>query len=69
MTLVAVLSACSHSGLVDKGRLVFSMLVDGNYGFFPNVKHYVDLLARARQLQEAFEIMRSMPFEPTKAMW
>ncbi|CAL5194450.1 unnamed protein product [Lathyrus oleraceus] len=72
VTLVAILSACSHSGLVDKGRLIFSMLVDGKYGFCPNVKHYacmVDLLARAGQLKEAFEIMRCMPFEPTKAMW
>ncbi|KAL5060539.1 hypothetical protein RYX36_032143 [Vicia faba] len=72
VTLVAILSACSHSGLVDKGRLIFSMLVDGKYGFCPNIKHYacmVDLLARAGRLQEAFEIMRCMPFEPTKAMW
>ncbi|GAU11201.1 hypothetical protein TSUD_341900 [Trifolium subterraneum] len=72
VTLVAVLSACSHSGLVDKGRLIFNMLVHGKYGFFANVKHYacmVDLLARGGQVQEAFEIMRCMPFEPTTAMW
>ncbi|CAK8544321.1 unnamed protein product [Lathyrus sativus] len=72
VTLVAILSACSHSGLVDKGQLIFSMLVDGKYGFCPNAKHYacmVDLLARAGRLQEAFKIMRCMPFEPTKAMW
>jgi pentatricopeptide repeat protein len=72
VTLVAVLSACSHSGLVDKGRLIFSMLVDGKFGFCPNVKHYacmVDLLARAGRIRDAFEIMRCMPFEPTKAMW
>ncbi|CAJ2632046.1 unnamed protein product [Trifolium pratense] len=72
VTLVAVLSACSHSGLVDKGRLIFNMLVDGKYGFCPNVKHYacmVDILARGGRLREAFEIMRCMPFEPTKAMW
>ena len=72
VTLVTVLSACSHSGLVDKGRFIFSMLVDGKYGFCPSVKHYacmVDLLARAGQLQEAFEIIKCMPFEPTAAMW
>ncbi|KAK7303837.1 hypothetical protein RJT34_14754 [Clitoria ternatea] len=72
VTLVAVLSACSHSGLVDKGREIFGLLVDGKYGFFPNVKHYacvVDMLARSGRLQEAFEFMRGMPFGPTKAMW
>ncbi|MCH80709.1 pentatricopeptide repeat-containing protein, partial [Trifolium medium] len=64
VTLVAVLSACSHSGLLDKGRLIFNMLVDGKYGFYPNVKHYacmVDLLARGGRLREAYEIMRSLP--------
>ncbi|XP_058783853.1 pentatricopeptide repeat-containing protein At5g04780, mitochondrial-like [Vicia villosa] len=71
VTLVTVLSACSHSGLVDKGQLIFSMLVDGKYGFCPNDKHYacmVDLLARADRFQEPFEIMRCTPFEPTKAI-
>lgn len=72
VTLVAVLSACSHSGLVDMGRRIFGFLIGGKYGFSPNVKHYacmVDLLARSGSLHEAFEIMRCMPFEPSKAMW
>ena len=29
VTLLAVLTACSHSGLVDKGREIFGLLVDG----------------------------------------
>ncbi|KAK7337425.1 hypothetical protein VNO77_17999 [Canavalia gladiata] len=72
VTLLAVLSACSHSGLVNKGREIFGLLVDGKYGFYPNAKHYacmVDMLARSGHLQEAFEFMRLMPFVPTKAMW
>lgn len=72
VTLIAVLSACSHSGLVDLGRQIFGFLSNGKYGFYPNVKHYacmVDLLARSGRLKEAFEFMRWMPFEPTKAMW
>ncbi|KAH1258999.1 putative pentatricopeptide repeat-containing protein [Glycine max] len=32
VTLLAVLTACSHSGLVDKGREIFGLLVDGRYG-------------------------------------
>ncbi|CAJ1878649.1 unnamed protein product [Sphenostylis stenocarpa] len=72
VTLLAVLSACSHSGLVDKGREIFVLLVDGRYGFCANVKHYacmVDVLARSGRLHEAFEFMERMPFGPTKAMW
>ncbi|XP_057439299.1 pentatricopeptide repeat-containing protein At5g43790-like [Lotus japonicus] len=72
VTLLAVLSACNHSGLVDMGRQIFGFLVEGKYGFIPNVKHYacmVDLLARSGSLREAFEVMRCMPFDPTKAMW
>ncbi|XP_061369404.1 pentatricopeptide repeat-containing protein At5g56310-like [Gastrolobium bilobum] len=72
VTLVAVLSACSHSGLVDIGRQIFNFLIDGKYGFYPSAKHYacmVDILARSGRFQEAFEFMRYMPFEPTKAMW
>jgi len=72
VTVLAVLSACSHSGLVDKGKEVFGLLVDGRYGFCANVKHYacmVDVLARSGRLHEAVELMRRMPFGPTKAMW
>lgn len=72
VTLLAVLSACSHAGLLDQGREVFRLLLDGRYGFVPNVKHYacmVDVLARSGRLKEAVEFMGSMPFEPTKTMW
>ncbi|OIW17416.1 hypothetical protein TanjilG_22528 [Lupinus angustifolius] len=72
VTLISVLSACSHSGLVDMGRKIFGFLSNRKYGFHPNVKHYacmVDLFARSGCLQEAIELMRCMPFEPTKAMW
>lgn len=72
VTLVAVLSACSHSGLVDVGQQIFSDLINGKYGFSSNVKHYacmVDILARSGRLKEASEFIRHMPFEPTKAMW
>lgn len=72
VTLIAVLCACSHSGMVQMGREIFTSLMNGDYGFPPSVKHYacmIDLLARAGILQEATEVMSQMPFEPTKAMW
>ncbi|EXB40832.1 hypothetical protein L484_009077 [Morus notabilis] len=72
VTLVAVLCACSHSGIVDVGRQIFDALVDGKYGFSPSVKHYacmVDILTRAGCLEEAFKCVKVMPHEPTKTIW
>ncbi|OVA14852.1 Pentatricopeptide repeat [Macleaya cordata] len=72
VTLIGVLCACSHGGLVERGRQIFRLLINGNYGFSPNIKHYgcmVDLLGRAGFLEEALEFIEYMPFEPTKAMW
>ncbi|KAL7590361.1 hypothetical protein Lser_V15G37668 [Lactuca serriola] len=72
VTMVVVLSACAHSGLVEKGREIFSSLFNRKYGFLPNAKHYaclVDLLARSGSLKEAMEIIKEMPFEPSKSVW
>ncbi|GLT72677.1 hypothetical protein SLA2020_445870 [Shorea laevis] len=72
VTLIGVLCACSHSGLVDTGQRIFGFLIDGKYGFSPGIKHYacmVDLYARAGYPEVAFKLIRDMPFEPTKVMW
>ncbi|KAF8394559.1 hypothetical protein HHK36_020770 [Tetracentron sinense] len=72
VSLIGVLCACSHSGLVQTGRQIFCSLIDGKYGFSPGVKHYgcmIDLLGRAGCLDEAFEFIERMPFKPTKVMW
>jgi pentatricopeptide repeat protein len=53
VTLVSVLSACCHAGLVDKGCKYFD-LMRGHYGIIPTMEHYgcmVDLLARAGHLE------------------
>ncbi|KAM3703107.1 hypothetical protein ACJW31_04G071200 [Castanea mollissima] len=71
VTMVGVLSACSHTGLLDKGTEYFySMNCD--YGITANSKHYtcmIDLLGRAGRLDEAQNLMRNMPFEPDAATW
>ncbi|KAF9605741.1 hypothetical protein IFM89_018137 [Coptis chinensis] len=72
VTLVGVLSACSHSGMVQTGRYIFQSMMDGKYGFRPNTKHYacmVDILARAGCLDEAVKLIETMPYEPSKTMW
>ncbi|XP_078427569.1 basic helix loop helix DNA-binding superfamily protein [Wolffia australiana] len=66
VTFLSVLSACTHAGLVEEGRRVFAAMVA------PEVEHYgcvVDLLARAGRLEEAMELVQSMPVEPNAAVW
>lgn len=71
ITFLGVLIACSHAGLVDKGKMYFtSMTID--YGITPSIKHFtcmVDLLGRSGQLDKAMELVKSMPFEPDSAVW
>lgn len=71
VTMVAVLSACSHSGLVVEGQMLFEKMM-GVYGVFPRLEHYacmVDLYGRAGLLNKAKEIIMKMPYIPTSAMW
>ncbi|KAF5183684.1 Pentatricopeptide repeat-containing protein [Thalictrum thalictroides] len=72
VTLLGVLSACSHSGMVQTGRKYFYSMVNGKYGFQPSIKHFgcmIGMLARAGCLDEAFKLIETMPFKPTKSMW
>ncbi|XP_010459365.1 PREDICTED: putative pentatricopeptide repeat-containing protein At1g17630 [Camelina sativa] len=66
ITLVAVLSACSHAGLVEKGRGIFYSM-SKKFGLEPQQEHYaciVDLLGRVGFVKEASEIVQNMPMEP-----
>ncbi|KAJ4972692.1 hypothetical protein NE237_005866 [Protea cynaroides] len=71
ITFVAVLSACSRSGLIEEGIQNFqSMKIE--YGLEAGEEHYtcmVDLLARAGHVNEAEEFMKQMPFEPSASTW
>ncbi|CAN1306836.1 Pentatricopeptide repeat-containing protein At5g06540 [Linum perenne] len=55
ITFTAVLSACSHGGLVEKGL--------EHYGCI------VDLLGRAGKLEEAEKFILEMPIEPNAPIW
>ncbi|PIA33556.1 hypothetical protein AQUCO_04100178v1 [Aquilegia coerulea] len=71
VTMVGVLSACSHSGLVEKGTEYFQTMGQ-EYGITAKPQHYtcmIDLLGRAGSLEEARALMRNMPFEPDAATW
>uniref|UniRef100_A0A803PDR1 DYW domain-containing protein n=1 Tax=Cannabis sativa TaxID=3483 RepID=A0A803PDR1_CANSA len=66
VAFIGLLSACSHSGLVDKGRGYFSLMTE-EYDIAPKIEHYgcmVDMLCRAGLVNEAVEFIQKMPFEP-----
>ncbi|XP_015961066.1 putative pentatricopeptide repeat-containing protein At3g25970 [Arachis duranensis] len=66
ITFVAVLTACSHSALVEEGRS-FIKSMEFDFGIPPRMEHYacaVDLYGRARHLEKAKSLVESMPFEP-----
>lgn len=70
ITFVAILSACSHSGLVEDGRRYFRVL-GPEYGIVPKVEHYacmVDLLGRAGLVEEAEALVREMPIQPNEVV-
>ncbi|KAF5198023.1 Pentatricopeptide repeat-containing protein [Thalictrum thalictroides] len=67
----SVLSACSHSGLVCKGKEFFDMMQE-RYMVKPGIKHYgcmVDLFGRAGLVDEAWNLIKAMPFEPDINIW
>ncbi|KAL5547133.1 hypothetical protein UlMin_006820 [Ulmus minor] len=66
ITFLCVISACSHSGLVEEGLRVFTSMKK-DYGLEPAMDHYgamVDLLGRAGRLDEAWDFIQKMPLEP-----
>ncbi|XP_043723929.1 pentatricopeptide repeat-containing protein At1g71420 [Telopea speciosissima] len=70
-TFVALLTACSHAGLVDEGTKIFDMMVQ-NYRIYPQRDHFacmVDILGRAGHLLEAEALIYRMPMEPDSVIW
>ncbi|XP_020523111.1 pentatricopeptide repeat-containing protein At3g29230 [Amborella trichopoda] len=71
VTFVGVLCACARAGLVDEGLRHFTSM-QSKHGVAPKVEHYgcmVDLFGRAGLLNEAFETVKTMPFEPNEVVW
>jgi pentatricopeptide repeat protein len=66
VTFVALLSACSHSGLVAEGQELFAEMLTV-HSVAPAAEHYgcmVDLLCRAGLLRDAVQLVRTMPVRP-----
>eukprot|EP01018_Ginkgo_biloba_P000442 Gb_36920 [translate_table: standard] len=71
VTLVSVLSACCHAGLVDEGQKYFDCMMK-HYQITPTMEHYscmVDLLGRAGHLDEAQDFINKMPIKPDATVW
>ncbi|KAJ0989730.1 hypothetical protein J5N97_008086 [Dioscorea zingiberensis] len=63
ITFVGVLSACSHIGLIEKGKTIFNSMSLA-YNVEPKAEHYsclVDLLGRGGHVEEAKTVVCKMP--------
>lgn len=71
VTFLGLLSACSHSGMVNESLHWFDSMVK-DHGLIPRCEHYsclVDILGRAGQLEKAYDMIKEMPFEPDTGIW
>ncbi|XP_010257116.1 PREDICTED: pentatricopeptide repeat-containing protein At1g08070, chloroplastic-like [Nelumbo nucifera] len=71
ITMIGVLSACTHSGLIDEGRKHFDGMRH-ELGITPKIEHYgcmVDLLGRSGLLEEAYKFIQDMPIVPHAGVW
>ncbi|KAM1556126.1 hypothetical protein ACFX15_039202 [Malus domestica] len=71
VTMIGVLCACSHAGLVDEGKKYFYSMSE-EHGLVPLKDHYtcmVDLLGRAGCLIDAKNLIEVMPMQPDAVIW
>ncbi|MCO5546608.1 hypothetical protein L7F22_000038 [Adiantum nelumboides] len=71
VTLLNVVTVCSHAGLVEEGLIVFDRPSEA-MSIVPTVELYnclLDLVSRAGQLKTAFAIVEEMPFQPNLVTW
>ncbi|XP_055805024.1 pentatricopeptide repeat-containing protein At1g71420-like [Solanum dulcamara] len=70
-TFVALLSACSHAGMVQEGIQIFDAMFE-KYGIVPQLEHYaciVDIVGRAGHIFQAEKIIKEMPMQPDYVVW
>ncbi|KAK4281872.1 hypothetical protein QN277_013318 [Acacia crassicarpa] len=71
ITILAVLQACSYSGLWENGLCLFNEM-ESKYGIKPVIEHFacmVDLFGRAGKLTKAMDIIRESPFAESPLLW
>ncbi|XP_010464062.1 PREDICTED: pentatricopeptide repeat-containing protein At3g05340-like [Camelina sativa] len=71
VTFLSLLHACSHVGLIDKGRELLNVMQDV-HGIEPRTEHYaciIDMFGRAGLLKEAKSFIDSLPIKPDYKIW
>ena len=70
VSYIAILTACSHGGLVEKGKKYFDEMQA--HSVKPTEMHYacmVDLLGRAGLMEYAVKLIKNLPVEPDANIW
>ncbi|XWS73545.1 hypothetical protein CRYUN_Cryun02cG0138700 [Craigia yunnanensis] len=70
VAFIYILSACSHSGMIEERQQLFDSMVQ-DFNSTPQLAHYgcvVDLLGRVDSLDKAREFIESMPIEPAASV-
>jgi len=71
VTMVGVLNACAHGGLVEQGMELLDNM-KARYGIEPRAVHYgcvVDMLGRVGRVREAREVAEKMPMGANAVVW
>ena len=71
VTFVSILSACSHSGLLEKGEGYFEVMCTC-YCITPTIEHYtcmIDLFSRAGHFCKAVAMIRQVPSSDHLPAW
>lgn len=71
ITFVGILAACSHAGMVEEALAYFKMM-KSKYKIKPVMDHYaclIDMFVRLGRLDEAFDLVKEMEFEPNEVIW
>ncbi|WOG91220.1 hypothetical protein DCAR_0310468 [Daucus carota subsp. sativus] len=71
VTLLGILSACNHAGLVNEGYFYFKQarLRDPDMLTPEHYSCMVDLLSRSGRFEEAEKFIRDLPFNPGLGFW
>ncbi|KAJ0010988.1 hypothetical protein Pint_33777 [Pistacia integerrima] len=71
ITILSVLFACSHAGLVEDGLYYFQSMKK-LYGIEPENEHYgciIDLLGKAGTVDQVVKLIHDMEYEPDAVTW
>ncbi|KAK4754095.1 hypothetical protein SAY87_002199 [Trapa incisa] len=71
ITFTGLLTACSHSGLINLGRYYFERMMSV-HSIPPEIEHYacmIDLLGRGGLLEEAIMLVGTMPMRADIVIW